>query len=215
LLLWLESLPAGYTAFMPERRAPRLETSRLILSLPTEADAESLLLYAFHNREHLRPWSPPEPPGALTIEGAQKRAQRIQQDFQAGRSVAFWFREKGNEEAGWLGAANLSNIVWGAFRACYLGYHLDVDHVGKGFMTEALEAVIRYAFDELELHRIMANFIPSNERSANVLKRLGFAVEGYARDYLFIGGAFRDHVLTALTNTALRDPERLCIRGSW
>jgi ribosomal-protein-alanine N-acetyltransferase len=45
----------------------------------------------------------------------------------------------------------------------------------------------------------MANYRPENERSGRLLQRLGFAREGYARDYLFIDGAWRDHVLTSLT----------------
>jgi ribosomal-protein-alanine N-acetyltransferase len=77
-------------------------------------------------------------------------------------------------------------------------------------MHEALEAAIRYAFDELRLHRIMANYVPTNERSGRVLRRLGFVIEGYARDYLFIGGRFMDHVLTSLTNPKLANAERLC-----
>jgi [ribosomal protein S5]-alanine N-acetyltransferase len=85
-----------------------------------------------------------------------------------------------------------------------------VNATGKGLMNEALTEMIRFAFEELQLHRIMANYVPTNERSGQVLRRLGFAVEGYARDYLFIGGKFRDHELTSLTNTALRDAERLC-----
>jgi [ribosomal protein S5]-alanine N-acetyltransferase len=200
---------------MTDRRTPRLETTRLILALPTSRDAEAVLQYASRNREHLRPWSPPEAPGAYTLEGAHQRVQGIQRDFQAGRGVAFWFRKKDSPLGALIGAANLSNIILGGFRACYLGYHLDVDHVGQGYMTEALRAVIRYAFEDLELHRIMANFMPSNERSGAVLKGLGFTVEGYARDYLFIAGGFRDHVLTALTNTGLKDAERLCTRSSW
>lgn len=200
---------------MADRRVPRLETSRLILTLPTARDADEVLQYAVKNREHLRPWSPPEAPGAYTIEGAHQRVQGIQRDFQAGRGVAFWFRKKDSPHGAFIGAANLSNIILGAFRACYLGYHLDVDHVGQGYMTEALRAVIRHAFEVLELHRIMANFMPENERSGNVLKGLGFTVEGYARDYLYIGNGFRDHVLSALTNTELKDAERLCTRSSW
>ena len=46
----------------------------------------------------------------------------------------------------------------------------------------------------------MANYMPINERSGRLLRSLGFQVEGYARDYLYVGGAWRDHVLTALTN---------------
>ena len=52
----------------------------------------------------------------------------------------------------------------------------------------------------------MANYVPSNRKSASVLARLGFTIEGYAREYLFIDGAWRDHVLTSLTNRKLSSP---------
>jgi ribosomal-protein-alanine N-acetyltransferase len=74
-------------------------------------------------------------------------------------------------------------------------------------MSEALAAVIRFAFDELLLHRLEANYIRENERSARVLKRAGFAIEGYARKYLYINGCFRDHVLTALCNPEVEAPD--------
>ena len=69
----------------------------------------------------------------------------------------------------------------------------------KGLMAEALERALRHVFEELELHRVEANYQPTNERSGRLLRRLGFVVEGYSRDYLFIDGAWRDHVRTALT----------------
>lgn len=86
----------------------------------------------------------------------------------------------------------------GVFQATYLGYQLDRAHVGNGLMQEALVAMIQYVFQELQLHRIMANYVPTNERSARLLRRLGFSVEGYARDYLFLDGVWKDHVLTSL-----------------
>ena len=67
-------------------------------------------------------------------------------------------------------------------------------------MYEALRASLDYVFQVLNLHRVMANFMPHNARSNGLLRRLGFTVEGYARDYLYIDGAWRDHVLTSLTN---------------
>jgi ribosomal-protein-alanine N-acetyltransferase len=67
-------------------------------------------------------------------------------------------------------------------------------------MTEALSIAINYVFEELNLHRIMANYMPHNRRSGNVLKRLGFVVEGYARDYLMINGKWEDHIFTSLIN---------------
>jgi ribosomal-protein-alanine N-acetyltransferase len=65
-------------------------------------------------------------------------------------------------------------------------------------MTEALRAVCAHAFTQMGLHRIQANHLPENLRSAAVLQRLGFEVEGYARSFLLIDGRWRDHVLTAL-----------------
>jgi ribosomal-protein-alanine N-acetyltransferase len=65
-------------------------------------------------------------------------------------------------------------------------------------MYEALLKAIAFAFEHLKLHRIMANYMPRNERSGTLLRKLGFSPEGYARDYLKIAGKWEDHVLTAL-----------------
>lgn len=65
-------------------------------------------------------------------------------------------------------------------------------------MREVLEVGIAWAFDELGLHRLMANYMPRNERSARLLASLGFEREGYAKRYLQIAGAWEDHVLAAL-----------------
>jgi ribosomal-protein-alanine N-acetyltransferase len=67
-------------------------------------------------------------------------------------------------------------------------------------MFEALTDAIRFVFEGLNLHRIMANYMPRNQRSGNLLKRLDFFVEGYARDYLLINGKWEDHILTSLLN---------------
>lgn len=53
----------------------------------------------------------------------------------------------------------------------------------------------------------MANYMPANRRSAAVLDRLGFAIEGKAKAYLYLGGQWRDHVLTSLTNPASIVPQ--------
>jgi ribosomal-protein-alanine N-acetyltransferase len=95
---------------------------------------------------------------------------------------------------------NFTNVIRGIFHACFLGYKLDERSQGQGYMTEALTGAIDYMFAEQRLHRIQANYMPHNQRSAAVLRRLGFTVEGTARKYLFIGGEWRDHVLTSLTN---------------
>ena len=101
-----------------------------------------------------------------------------------------------------VGVINLSQIVRGGFQAGIVGYSLDAGEQGRGLMCEGLLALIEYAFLDLGLHRVMANYRPENERSARVLERLGFEREGYAKEYLYIDGAWRDHVLTSLVRPA-------------
>jgi ribosomal-protein-alanine N-acetyltransferase len=101
-----------------------------------------------------------------------------------------------------IGTCNYTNIVRGPFQACHLGYQIARQWEGQGLMAEALRATNAFAFDTLRLHRIMANYRPENVRSAQLLERLGFAREGVAKDYLFINGAWCDHVLTSLTHPA-------------
>lgn len=96
-----------------------------------------------------------------------------------------------------VGAINYDQIIRGPFQACYLGYSIDSGYQGKGFMKEALSKTIDHVVDELGLNRIMANYEPSNHRSAKLLKSLGFEREGYARKYLKLNGVWKDHVLTS------------------
>ena len=99
-----------------------------------------------------------------------------------------------------LGVCNYTNIVRGTFQSCQLGYALADKHQRKGLMFEALLMTNAYMFDDLGLHRIMAGYLPHNERSGNLLNRLGFEKEGLARKYLKINGRWEDHLLTSLIN---------------
>jgi len=126
------------------------------------------------------------------------RTDRLELECWEASETAVRFRLKHADEV--IGTANLTQIFRGPFWAAYLGYGLEEAHRGQGYMTEALREIVRYAFEELRLHRLMANYQPHNEASARVLERLGFVREGKAADYLFIDGAWRDHVLTSLTN---------------
>ena len=149
---------------------------------------------------HLERWSPPATTAFFTEEFWKERLETAVEDFRAAAAVRFVLQEGDSVEGPIIGTCNYTNIVRGAFLACHLGYQLARSSERRGLMTEALRATNAFVFDAMRLHRIMANFRPENERSARLLDRLGFVREGLARDYLFIDGAWRDHVLTALTN---------------
>ena len=178
---------------------PVLGTSRTIVRLPTDQDIPEILTYYEDNRQHLEPHDPLWPPGFCTEEFWQRKILQCYDEFDRRIGVRFFIFDRGLPHLV-LGTASLSQIFRGQFQACYLGYALDYRRQGQGLMREALQSAIAYMFDAQRLHRIMANYMPINERSGRLLRGLGFQVEGYARDYLYVGGAWRDHVLTALTN---------------
>ncbi len=95
---------------------------------------------------------------------------------------------------------SLTNIVRGPFMACNIGYSVSEEFQGQGVAKSLVSHAIDYAFNELRLNRVMANYLPRNERSAKLLESLGFVKEGLARRYLCINGVWEDHVLTSLLN---------------
>lgn len=177
----------------------RLETPRLVVRLAEAADVPAVVRYLQENREFLKPWEPVRPEAYYTESFWRYRIPEDHRDLREERALRLFLFPK-DEPGTVAGAANFTNFMRGPFQACYLGYALGERHQGRGYMTEALESAVGYVFEALGLHRIMANYLPENERSAGVLRRLGFEIEGRARDYVLIEGRWRDHVLTSKVN---------------
>lgn len=97
-----------------------------------------------------------------------------------------------------VGVFNFSEIVRGAFQSAYLGYYGFAEHAGRGYMGEGLALVLRVGFGTLRLHRIEVNVQPDNAPSISLVRRAGFAREGYSRRYVKIAGRWRDHERWAL-----------------
>ena len=186
---------------------PEIETARLTMRLARPGMHVAVARFLSDNfTGHLDRWSPPPAQGYFNAAFWGERLALAVEEYRADRAVRFVLQARGAPVAGEvLGTCNYTNIVRGAFQACHLGYQISRAHEGQGLMAEALRAANAFMFDTLRLHRIMANYRPENERSRRLLQRLGFEEEGLARDYLFIDGAWRDHVLTSLRNPAYRD----------
>jgi len=108
------------------------------------------------------------------------------------------------------GLVNINNIIRGRFQNGSLAYAAFAPTAGQGYLSEGLDLVLRYAFQKLRLHRLDAQIQPGNHASLKLVRRLGFRMEGYSPDLLFIDGAWRDHerwaMTSSMTDFALADP---------
>lgn len=182
---------------------PFIYSKRLFLRLATPEDVPEILRYFRDNQTHLALWQPLWSANFLTVEFWQAQVEINHEEFQAGQSLKLFVFKKLQPQV-IIGNINFHAFLRGAAQFCYLGYSLAAQEQGNGYMLEALQVALNYVFAELNIHRVMANYIPYNRRSGNVLKKLGFVIEGYAREYLLINGQWQDHILTSLTNNNWR-----------
>jgi ribosomal-protein-alanine N-acetyltransferase len=192
----------------PDSPPVLLTTPRLNLALLPPDAAARVLAYHEANQEHLGPVSPARPDNFFTHTWWRSRLAQDAEDWRRGLALRLFLlpREAPLASAPVLGSVSLTDIRRGPLQSAEMGFGLDHRAQGAGLMTEAVRAVCDHAFGPMGLHRIQANHLPDNHRSAAVLRRLGFCVEGLARELVLIEGRWRDHVLTALL--APRAPAR-------
>lgn len=178
---------------------PTFETPRLVLRLADTHDVPAILHYYISNQDFLEPYEPLRPRSFYTRVFWEAHIRETERDFYNGSAVRLFLFDRASNSAV-IGYIGFFQIVRRAAHYCIVGYSLAQDQQGKGYMTEALGASVNYMFRDMNMHRIMANYMPHNIRSGRLLRKLGFVVEGYARDYLMINGKWEDHVLTSLMN---------------
>jgi ribosomal-protein-alanine N-acetyltransferase len=160
--------------------------ARVFLRRATERDRDEYLGLVRRSRAFLRPWEP-----RVRDPGGHGRFDRILASRRGGRSVKTLVCRL--EDGAVLGAVNLNDVVRGVFQSATMGYWVGAEHARQGFMTEAVALALRHAFGTLGLHRVEANFMPSNRASRALARRSGFRREGYSPRYLRIAGRWQDH----------------------
>ncbi len=179
-----------------------LTTKRLVLRSSRVTDASILREYFIKNKEFLSPWEPLREDNYYSLESLEKMIKAEKVDEQRGRAVRLYIFRKGDPQR-IIGFAGLTNIQYGFFLSCCLGYKLDQDYINCGYISEALKELIDLAFQKLGLHRIESNVMPSNYPSRRVMEKLGFSEEGISPEYLKINGKWEDHIHYVLLNKEL------------
>ena len=107
------------------------------------------------------------------------------------------------------GEVNLNNVTRGALQSATIGYWIDQAHAGHAYISEAVVVVLRFAFEQLQLHRIEICIVPRNTNSRRVVEKLALRDEGVAERFLEINGTWEDHVRYAITaeEWAVRGPD--------
>lgn len=173
----------------------RIDAPRVYLRLPMMADRAAWTDLRQRGAEYLRPWEPVWAPDHFSKRGFQNRVYWARKTQEAGDGLPCFIFRKSDDVL--LGAITLDNIRRGPAQAASLGYWIGQDFGRQGYMSEAITALVNYAFAKLDLSRIEAATLPENAPSRGVLEKSGFKYEGVAQSYLQINGRWRTHVLYA------------------
>lgn len=166
-----------------------LKGENIVLKNLTPGNAEELTEYYIKNKDHLAPFEPNRDNEFYTIEGQKSILDESYRQFLNGTAIDLGIFK--NDK--FIGKMKLSSIVYGVFKSGILGYSIDKDEQGKGYMKEAVKLFLDYAFNECELHRIEASALLDNNRSNCVLSSCGFELLGVNKKYLLINGNWKDH----------------------
>lgn len=167
--------------------------------------AEAFARFHVRNKHHLHMAMSlvPELDQVAHWEGELPRRVQAMNAGQAVHLVGF-LKDGDGSEIGCL--TSFWAIEHGDFQACTLSFLLDQSLEGRGLMHAAVAPAVSEVLRRYHLHRIMATHLPENLRSAALLRRLGFVVEGYARDFVRVNGQWRDNVLLSLLIDEPRQP---------
>ncbi|HLU43879.1 MAG TPA: GNAT family protein [Natronosporangium sp.] len=165
-------------------------------------DAEQWSAVRCANQAWLAPWEP-SGYGSWTELNSPTAYRLFYQDLRRsirdGTAMPFAITLHEGGEERYVGHLSLSNITRRAFGSGAAGYWIDSAVAGRGIMPTALALLVDHAFGPGGLHRVEVNIRPENRASRRVVEKLGFREEAYHQRYMFIDGAWRDHIGYALT----------------
>ena len=183
------------------RRFPTLETERLVLKEITLKDAR--WYFEHFNTKEIAEGQ--DHPGPRDMKEARAELKLYFMDvFRTKRGIRWGITIKGDDKL--IGSAGFYKWNQPEHYQAEMGYDLDPAFWGRGMMTEALTAIIQYGFDKMGLHRIEVLIPHDNNRSQNLVKRLGFTREGVLRDHYFVEGRFSDDVIFSLLKKEWEGP---------
>jgi len=168
-----------------------IQGNKISIRVLNSDDASDLLEYYTRNKDFLSKFEPHRDEEFYTVEVQKQSLIENYKEFIKGEGAHFGIYKAEKM----IGRIRIYNIVHGVFKSAFIGYSMDEQYQGNGYMKEAVSLVVTYAYEELGLHRIEATTLVDNEKSQRVLKACGFNELGICKEYLHINGKWRDHVI--------------------
>lgn len=184
--------------WMTETTGPVIEGRGVLLRPPRAADYQPWAELRDLSAAYLQPWEPAWAEDDLTRPAFRRRLSVYAREMELETAWPFFVFAEGG--ATLVGAVTLSNIRRGVAESGTLGYWIGRPFAGRGHATAAVKAVLTFAFDTLDLHRVEASCLQANLASRRVLQKSGFRQEGEAKAYLKINGAWADHLLFGIVS---------------
>jgi len=172
-------------------RLPAINTNRLSLRWISAEDVDDVYTI-YSDPEVMRYWSTPP---LADRNAASKLVSEIHESFKR-RELLKWGIALRKDDT-LIGSVTLFHPDF-THRRAEIGYALGRAHWGQGYMQETLKAVLTYAFEVLEFHRIEADVDPRNVASIRTLESLGFQREGYLRERWQVNGEIQDALFYGL-----------------
>jgi ribosomal-protein-alanine N-acetyltransferase len=174
---------------------PEIQTERLLLSRITSTDAEDL----FKLRSDPQIMKYIDRPIAVQIEDAQALIDKFSDALASNEGISWGIRLK--EDPRLIGTIGFWRIDKVNYRA-EIGYLLDSKLQGQGYMKEAIQRVVEFGFNDMNLHSIEANVNTANDRSKGILERCGFNLEAHFKENYFYEGKFLDSLIFSLVKNS-------------
>ncbi len=168
-----------------------IQGNKISIRVLNSDDASDLLEYYTRNKDFLSKFEPHRDEEFYTVEVQKQSLIENYKEFIKGEGAHFGIYKAEKM----IGRIRIYNIVHGVFKSAFIGYSMDEQYQGNGYMKEAVSLVVTYVYEELGLHRIEATTLVDNEKSQRVLKACGFNELGICKEYLHINGKWRDHVI--------------------
>ncbi|HSJ37965.1 MAG TPA: GNAT family protein [Planococcus sp. (in: firmicutes)] len=168
-----------------------LKGSLCYLRILTADDAEEMVRLLLRNRKYWAIFEPQHSDSYFTAAVQREKIRESVYHAKENREYSFGIFEPATDKL--IGHISMYSIKRLPFLSALVGYSVDESYTGRGIATEAVELVVAFGFEKLQLHRIEAYVSPRNSGSVRVLEKARFANEGLLKEFLHINGIWEDH----------------------